>query len=107
MARGQGPTDSIIALNRVTGRKLRCLNDRSSCSPEDAFARRRNMATSETSKMVETVTGEAARLREFLSGLDAETWASDSTCEGWTIEDVVAHLAGSQSSRAQPPAGSF
>ena len=36
------------------------------------------MATSETSNLVETVTGEAARLRDFLSGLDAETWASDS-----------------------------
>ena len=53
------------------------------------------MATSETSDLVEVVTGEAARLRDFLSGLDAETWASDSTCEGWTIEDVVAYLAGS------------
>ena len=59
------------------------------------------MATSETSNLVETVTGEAARLREFLSGLDAETWASDSTCEGWTIEDVVAHLAGSASGWAR------
>ncbi len=43
------------------------------------------MATSETSNLVETVTGEAARLREFLSGLDAKTWASDSTCDGWTV----------------------
>ena len=59
------------------------------------------MATSETGNLVETVTGEAARLREFLSGLDAETWASDSTCEGWTIEDVVAHLAGSASGWAR------
>ncbi len=59
------------------------------------------MATSETSNLVETVTGEAARLREFLSGLNAETWASDSTCEGWTIEDVVAHLAGSASGWAR------
>ena len=59
------------------------------------------MATSETSKLVETVTGEAARLRKFLSGLDAKTWASDSTCEGWTIEDVVAHLAGSASGWAR------
>ena len=59
------------------------------------------MATNETSNLVETVTGEAARLREFLSGLDAETWASDSTCEGWTIEDVVAHLAGSASGWAR------
>jgi 2-keto-3-deoxy-L-rhamnonate aldolase RhmA len=48
------------------------------------------MATSEASNLVETVTREAAQLREFLSGLDAETWASDSTCEGWTIEDAVA-----------------
>ena len=60
------------------------------------------MATSETSNLVETVTGEAARLREFLSGLDAETWASDSTCEGWTIEDVVAHLARSRQIMAAP-----
>jgi uncharacterized protein (TIGR03083 family) len=52
------------------------------------------MATSQTSDIVETVIGEASRLRDFLSGLDAQTWASDSTCEGWTIEDVVAHLAG-------------
>ena len=35
------------------------------------------MATSETSNLVETVTGEVARLREFLSGLDAKTWASE------------------------------
>ena len=52
------------------------------------------MATSQASDIVETVIGEASRLRDFLSGLDAKTWASDSTCEGWTIEDVVAHLAG-------------
>ena len=52
------------------------------------------MATAETHKLVETVTGEVDRLREFLSAFDAATWASDSTCEGWTNEDVVAHLAG-------------
>ena len=53
------------------------------------------MATSQTSHLIETVTGEASRLRDFLSGMDAQTWTSDSTCDGWTIEDVVAHLAGS------------
>ena len=52
------------------------------------------MATSQTSRLIETVTGEASRLRDFLSGMDAQTWTSDSTCDGWTIEDVVAHLAG-------------
>ncbi len=55
------------------------------------------MATNQTSNLVQTVTGEASRLGNFLSGLDAQTWVSDSTCEGWTIEDVVAHLAGSAS----------
>ena len=34
------------------------------------------MATSETSNLVETVTR---------PGLDAETWASGSTCERWTM----------------------
>ena len=53
------------------------------------------MATSQTSNLVETVIGEASRLQEFLAGLDVQTWANDSTCEGWTNEDVVAHLAGS------------
>ena len=52
------------------------------------------MATSQASDIVKTVIGEASRLRDFLLGLDALTWASDSTCEGWTIEDVVAHLTG-------------
>ena len=55
------------------------------------------MATNQTSNLVQTVTGEASRLRNFLSGFHAQTWASDSTCEGWTNEDVVAHLAGSAS----------
>ena len=53
------------------------------------------MAASQTNDLVETVISEAFRLRDFLTGLDAQTWQSDSTSEGWTIEDVVAHLAGS------------
>ena len=53
------------------------------------------MAASQTNDLVETVISEASRLRDFLTGLDAQTWQSDSTSEGWTIEDVVAHLAGS------------
>jgi len=53
------------------------------------------VATSQTSNLVETVIGEASLLQEFLSGLDVRSWANDSTCEGWTNEDVVAHLAGS------------
>ena len=53
------------------------------------------MAASQANDLVETVISEASRLRDFLTGLDAQTWQSDSTSEGWTIEDVVAHLAGS------------
>ena len=53
------------------------------------------MAASQKTDLVETVISEASRLRDFLTGLDAQTWQSDSTSEGWTIEDVVAHLAGS------------
>ncbi len=58
------------------------------------------MATSQTRHLSDTVTGEASRLRDFLAGMDAQTWASDSTCDGWTIEDVVAHLAGGAVGRA-------
>ena len=53
------------------------------------------MAASQTNDLVEAVIAEAARLQDFLTSLDAQTWAIDSTSEGWTIEDVVAHLAGS------------
>ena len=55
------------------------------------------MVADPTNNLVEAVIAEASRLRVFLSSLDAQTWESDSTSEGWTIEDVVAHLAGSAS----------
>ena len=53
------------------------------------------MATSQTNDLVEAVIAEAARLQDFLTSLKAQTWASDSTSDGWTVEDVVVHLAGS------------
>ncbi len=53
------------------------------------------MAASQTDDLVQAIITEAARLQDFLTSLDAQTWAIDSTSEGWTIEDVVAHLAGS------------
>ena len=58
------------------------------------------MAASGTRHLIEIVSGEASRLREFLAGMDAQTWTTDSTCDGWTIEDVVAHLAGGAVGRA-------
>ena len=44
--------------------------------------------------LIYTVVSEASCLHDFLSRLSPETWVSDSTSEGWTIEDVVAHLSG-------------
>ncbi len=77
------------------------------------------MATSYTHDMAHVVTGEAARLKEFLSGMTPQDWDADSACHGWIVEDVVAHLAGSAGNWAAsitraldgdagpPPGGSF
>ena len=32
------------------------------------------------------------RLAGILAGLDAEQWATASRCEGWSVQDVIAHL---------------
>ena len=37
--------------------------------------------------------GEAARLETWFSGLDGPAWAAPSACEGWSVQDVLAHLA--------------
>lgn len=37
--------------------------------------------------------GECARLYDFFSSLDAESWTKDTRCEGWTRREIVAHLA--------------
>ncbi|GGP79183.1 maleylpyruvate isomerase family mycothiol-dependent enzyme [Streptosporangium pseudovulgare] len=39
---------------------------------------------------------EAARLDRFFSGLDAAGWARPSRCGGWSVRDVLAHLAGEE-----------
>ena len=36
---------------------------------------------------------ELARMREHLRGLDVAGWGAASHCEGWSVKDVVAHLA--------------
>jgi uncharacterized protein (TIGR03083 family) len=33
-----------------------------------------------------------ARLANLLAGLDDEQWAARSRCEGWSVQDVIAHL---------------
>ncbi len=36
---------------------------------------------------------EASRLRDFLAGLDDAAWSKNSSCEGWSVADVAAHLS--------------
>ena len=52
------------------------------------------MVSSQMGLLIETVNNEAARLGDFLTGLDQQMWTRDSACESWVIGDVVAHLAG-------------
>ncbi|MEV1002838.1 maleylpyruvate isomerase family mycothiol-dependent enzyme [Nonomuraea sp. NPDC050202] len=39
---------------------------------------------------------EAARLDRYFSGLDDAGWRRPSRCEGWSVRDVLAHLAGEE-----------
>ncbi len=39
---------------------------------------------------------EAARLDSYFSALDAEGWARASRCDGWSVRDVLGHLAGEE-----------
>ncbi|MET7337510.1 maleylpyruvate isomerase family mycothiol-dependent enzyme [Nonomuraea sp. NPDC005650] len=39
---------------------------------------------------------EAARLDRFFSGLDEAGWQQPSRCEGWSVRDVLGHLAGEE-----------
>jgi uncharacterized protein (TIGR03083 family) len=37
------------------------------------------------------------RLEQALADLEPEQWAAPSRCEGWTVQDVIAHLIGTNS----------
>lgn len=39
---------------------------------------------------------ETERLDRFFTSLDAAGWSRPSRCEGWTVRDVLAHLAGEE-----------
>jgi uncharacterized protein (TIGR03083 family) len=39
---------------------------------------------------------EAARLDRFFAGLDESGWLRPSRCAGWSVRDVLAHLAGEE-----------
>ncbi|WP_029928152.1 maleylpyruvate isomerase family mycothiol-dependent enzyme [Nocardia otitidiscaviarum] len=36
---------------------------------------------------------ERLSLADFLDGLTADDWNRDSLCDGWTVHDVLAHVA--------------
>ena len=38
------------------------------------------------------VVRQRARLASLLAGLDADQWAAPTRCEGWSVQDVIAHL---------------
>src|SRR4051794_7960900 len=39
---------------------------------------------------------EAERLDRFFGGLDEQGWERPSRCAGWSVRDVLAHLAGEE-----------
>jgi uncharacterized protein (TIGR03083 family) len=45
-------------------------------------------------------TEEYRRLDELLGELSAEQWEAPTDCEGWTVRDIVAHLAGAAAATA-------
>jgi uncharacterized protein (TIGR03083 family) len=45
---------------------------------------------------VDLMDQEAARIEAYLSTLPPAEWSRPSRCEGWTVRDVVAHLAASE-----------
>ena len=49
--------------------------------------------TAVSEDVVEDLAAEEERLAGLLGGLSEEQWATASGCEGWSVADVVLHLA--------------
>lgn len=43
---------------------------------------------------LEPFTRQRRRMQEMLAGLSDEQWSTPSRCDGWTVRDVAAHVAG-------------
>ena len=52
------------------------------------------MFSDDPERVVTPLTRQRRRLQTLLDALPAEAWHAQSRCEGWTVQDVVAHLAG-------------
>ena len=50
------------------------------------------MATSQMTDLIHLIKSEASRLRDFMAGLDEDSWSARSACDGWRLRDVAAHL---------------
>ncbi len=50
--------------------------------------------------IVDDLLAEQGRIASILSQLDSRGWATPSRCAGWTIRDVVLHLAQSEEAAA-------
>ena len=44
----------------------------------------------------ELMATEASRLDQFFTGASASDWKKPTRCEGWSVRDVMGHLAGSE-----------
>ncbi len=43
---------------------------------------------------VQLVKDESARIGEYLKTLKPDAWSTQSACDAWQVQDVVAHLTG-------------
>src|SRR5215475_7631861 len=50
------------------------------------------MAMSTVEERIEILKGEYQRLEHYLHTLSPEDWLHPSTCDQWTVADVIAHL---------------
>ncbi len=58
-----------------------------------------------TAEAVEALRTEVEHVKAVLDDLDEETWSLASGCEGWTIKDLVAHLASDFDAVLNPGSG--
>ena len=64
-------------------------------------------SSSAKERVVETLTGEWGHIADLMSGCSDEEWRRQSILPGWTVQDIVAHVIGTEcmlAGRTAPPA---